>query len=392
MLACAGCLAIAAPAAASTSTPTIEEMQAQIVTLQKQIAQLITLLQNRFQNNGNNGNKLGTVMGGGNAGLKIAQIGQGIYGEVTDVDDDSITVAAKKNGLTTDTKEYTVKAGNDIKVVKVTEEDGEITKKEIDFDEIEDGDTVFVRGAIDGTTVTATDIRVGEMAWGDFDTKEAMVRGTAAEDGDADSVTMTVTKLGSKTEKTYTVEADEDGVTVIKVVRDDDGEVTETKSDSLSGINEGDAMVVRGTIDDDVITATEVRYGDILGKKNGWDRGIVGKVTDDGTSEIEVTATNAKGEKTIYTVTEDDDCKITKVTKDSDGKNTEKDIELGDIEVDDTVWITGTVDDDEDTVVATRIRVGTLGWIGQIGQMPGTGNGAQRGQGNAWGFWAKTEK
>ncbi len=369
ILLCAGCVAFTAPETAAASQPTLEELQAQIVALQKQIAQLLETFKNR--SNVNNGNAYGLYKDE-RAGL------QGIYGTVDEVnaDGDTITVTT-----TIGDKSYTVNIGENTNIIEVTENDGKIERDEIDLADINENDKVWVRGDVDDNekTVNADTVRVGDLGWANLDwDKNLTVRGTVTEAG-SDEIEISVKKPGSGKETAYQVIAGEN-LEIIEVSVED-GKVIRNADKDLADIEKGDVVSVRGTIDEDdndIIVATEIKFGDINGYNNGWDRNISGKVTDADDDEITVRASGVE-----YTVTENDDgATIIKIAKGSDNKFEEKEMEFKDIAVDDTVWIKGTVDDQEKTVEATEIRVGVMGWI----RSDGPGNGAGKGQGNAWGF------
>jgi hypothetical protein len=381
---CAGCLAFTVPAVAAASTPTIEEMQTTIVSLQKQIAQILTLLNNRFQNSGNgNGNSFKLGQGQGD-------LGQGIYGEVTADNGDTLTVEAKKNAVTSETVDYTVTPGENVKVVKVTNDNGDISEENIDFEDIAKGDTIFVRGEIDGTSITADKVRVGDAAWNNFDDNGGIgVRGTASEDGDSDSVTITVNKPGMGTGTEFTVTAASGGVKIVKVSKTSGTKLTKDTNAGFEDIQKGDAVMVSGTVnkDDKTIEAVLIRFGDITGKgnKNGFDRAVSGKVTKAGDDSITIKA-RGNGKDSSYVVSEGSDCTIIKVARGTDGKMTQTDIKMSAIAVDDTVWITGAVNDTDKTIEATQIRVGLMGWLARgsmnNGQQNNNGLGHVNGGGN----------
>jgi len=79
---------------------------------------------------------------------------RGLIGEITDIDDDTITMTSKFGTSTTEEKTFTVDASNaEIKIDNATST----------ISDLSDGDTILVEGKIDGTTITATMIRKGDI-------------------------------------------------------------------------------------------------------------------------------------------------------------------------------------------------------------------------------------
>ena len=373
MLLCAGCVAFTSPAiAAAATTPSLEDLQAQIVTLQNQIAQLLAKFSGRLNGNGNG-------IGQG-SGIGTKDLAEGIHGTVTAVneDDGELTVNAIKPGTSTKIK-YTVATDDDTEIIQVANNDGKISEKDIAIGDIKVNDTVWVSGTITDSTIAAAKIRVGEMGWNTAAAKIRGVRGTVTEAG-SDNIKIDVKNQGSHDDTTYTVTANDN--TTISQVSKGGGTVAKDENKSLSDIQKGDTVMVRGTIDGDTIAATKIRFGDIKGGKNGWDREISGKVTVDNGSKITLSVTKAGSSKaTTYTVTAADDITVKEVAKGTDGKPTEKTATFDDIAKDDTIWVTGTINEDNDTIEATEIRIGEMGWM----RNGGPGNGAGRGQGKAVG-------
>ncbi len=238
-----------------------------------------------------------------------------IAGTVTAKSGDSLTVKSA-NGAT-----YTVDAsGANIRYVM----SGDTT--------ISVGDRVVVQGVMSGSTVVATRIIDADAKTepkANDDEKRMGIAGTVT----ATSGT-TLTVLG-KNGTTYTVSA------ANATVWDNKHEST-----TLSSVDEGDTVVVQGTISGSSVTAAKI-FTVRLPKANA-DGSISGTVTAKSGDTLTVLATNG----TTYTVDASD-------SDINEGKN--DDATLDDIKVGDTVSITGDTEGssiDADVITETHAKYG----------------------------------
>ena len=162
----------------------------------------------------------------------------GIFGTVSAINGDTLTVASKGFGQKATSTTYAVDATN----ATVTK-NGNTSS----FSAVAVGDTVSVQGTVSGTNVTATTIRDGMMGRGMCQTPG--VSGTVAS---ASGNTLTVTSKKDpkgSAGTTYTVDAT--NATVTK----------NGANSSVSNVAIGDTIMVQGTISGTNVTATTIRDG-----------------------------------------------------------------------------------------------------------------------------------
>ncbi|MEJ0021400.1 MAG: DUF5666 domain-containing protein [Candidatus Doudnabacteria bacterium] len=167
--------------------------------------------------------------------------GNGVFGSVTAISGNNLTVASKMRPMantTTTSATYTVDATN----ATVTKNGAASTVSNIAV-----GDMVMVQGTVNGTSVIATKINDGIMM------RKPGVFGTVATiNGNTLTVTSKVWSKGNTsaaTSTTYTV---------------DDTNATVTKNgaaSSVSNIAVGDTVMVQGTVNGTSITATAINDG-----------------------------------------------------------------------------------------------------------------------------------
>jgi len=168
----------------------------------------------------------------------------GVFGTVSVINGNTLTVTSKGFGQNTTTVTYTVDATN-----------AKVTKNGIasSISGIVVGDNVSVQGTVSGTSVTATVIRDGNMGRSNMMGQRSGIYGTIAS---ISGNTLTVTsKMGaSGTGTTYTVDATNATVTKAGVIS------------SVSSIAVGDMVMVAGTINGTSVVATTIRDG-VVGTK-----------------------------------------------------------------------------------------------------------------------------
>jgi hypothetical protein len=174
--------------------------------------------------------------GGGRGGAR-----PGVFGTVTAVNGDTITVQSKGFGQNSTQTTYTVDATN----ATVTKNNATSS-----VDDIAVGDNIMVQGTVSGTNVTATSIRDGMSGTGNNrNGSGGGIFGTVASiSGTSITVTGRVAS-GGGTAPTYTVDAS--SATVTK----------NGANSSVSDIAVGDTIMVQGTVNGTSVTATTIRDG-----------------------------------------------------------------------------------------------------------------------------------
>ena len=179
--------------------------------------------------------------GFGNGGTGRAP---GVFGTVSAVSGNTLTVASKGFGPNATAATYTVDATN----ATVTKNGSASTLSNVSV-----GDSVSVQGTVSGTNVTATAVRDGMMGRGMG--QAPGVFGTVAS---VSGNTLTVTSKmgpGGTAGTTYTVDAT--NATVTK----------NGASSSVSNVSTGDTVMVQGTVSGTSVTATSIRDGLPQGQK-----------------------------------------------------------------------------------------------------------------------------
>jgi riboflavin synthase alpha subunit len=156
----------------------------------------------------------------------------GVHGVITALSGTTITLKGD-NGTT-----YAIDA-SDAEVRKFTLGEGQ---SDVNVHDLNVGDTIGVRGEVDGTNVDATDIMTGDLRVGGM-----MGRGHGREGAHGEVISKNGTTLTVKTLNGETVTIDARDATVSRVV---DG--------SLSDVEVGDQVGVHGTRDGNTITATHI--------------------------------------------------------------------------------------------------------------------------------------
>ncbi len=158
----------------------------------------------------------------------------GVTGTVSAIDGTTITVLGK-NGTS-----YTVLADN-AKILKNRNTILAITDVKI-------GDTVMVQGTVDGTTITATTIFDGKLMLGKH--KHGFAPGVM---GTVQGVSGTTITLLGKNSTTYTVDASK-----AKILKG-----SPTTTISLTDIQNGDTLMIRGTVSGTTVIAKNIFDGNI---------------------------------------------------------------------------------------------------------------------------------
>jgi hypothetical protein len=171
----------------------------------------------------------------------------GVFGTVSSINGNTLTITSKGFGQNTTTTAYTVDATN----AKITKNGVASTLSNVVV-----GDNVSVQGTVSGTNVTATAIRDGMMGGrGYMMGQKSGVFGTVASvSGNTLTVTSKMRPNGSTTSTTYTVDAT--NATVMKA----------GVSSSVSNIAVGDMVMVAGTVNGTSVVATTIRDG-VVGTK-----------------------------------------------------------------------------------------------------------------------------
>jgi hypothetical protein len=188
--------------------------------------------------------------GGGGSGSWQGRSGMagrapGVFGTVSAISGDSITLSSKGFGQNATATTYTVDATN----ATVTKAGAASSVGAIAV-----GDTLMVQGTVSGDNVTATKINDGiQMGPG-----PARIPGVFGTVSAVNGTTLTVTSKGGPTNQgstgtTYTVNAS--GATVMK-----DGATS-----TVSAIATGDTVMVQGAISGTTVTATKINDGMMQG-------------------------------------------------------------------------------------------------------------------------------
>jgi len=181
---------------------------------------------------------------GGRGGMMGRGGTPGIFGTVSAINGDTLTVNGSKGfGSNATNTTYTVDATN----AKVTKSNATGAVSAIAV-----GDKVMVQGKINGTSVTATNIRDGVMPNGGARAGMGVAGTVSAINGTSLTVTSKGRPTGSSataTPITYTVDASSSTVT------------KNGTASSLSSIAVGDTVMVQGTVSGTSVTAKTIRDG-----------------------------------------------------------------------------------------------------------------------------------
>lgn len=164
--------------------------------------------------------------------------GRGVFGTVSAVNGDIITITSKGFGKNASQTTYTIDATN----AKITK-DGSASS----VGSVAVGDTVMAQGTVSGTNVTATMLRDGVLGkkGNEKGSMRPVVIGTVASvSGNTFTVTSKMGPAGKNA--TYTVDAA--NATVTKA----------GTSSSVSNITTGDMIIVQGTVSGTNVTATTI--------------------------------------------------------------------------------------------------------------------------------------
>jgi Domain of unknown function (DUF5666) len=191
----------------------------------------------------------GSGQGWGSARGGTMQRGSGVFGTVTAISGDTITLSSKGFGQNATATTYTVDATN-ATVMK--------SGAASSLSAIAVGDTLMVQGTVSGDSVTATKINDG-LAMGPGPARIPGVFGTVSA---INGTTLTVTSKGgpstqSSSGTTYTVDAS--NAIVVK-----DGATS-----TVSAIATGDTVMVQGTVSGSSVTATKINDGMPQGQQGG---------------------------------------------------------------------------------------------------------------------------
>ena len=203
-------------------------------------------------NSGNSPQDAGKHFGFGQGQAKMGQLqGQrpGVFGTVSAVSGNIITVTGKQGPNTTTATTYTVDATN----ATITKDNAAGTIASIVV-----GDTISAQGTLTGTNLVATAIRDGQMM-----NRGQGIAGTVATIS-GNSLTVTGKPgFGSATSTatTYTVDA-----TNAKITK------TGVTSATVADIAVGDTVFIQGTVSGTSVTATAIRDGQMTGRP-GFARG-----------------------------------------------------------------------------------------------------------------------
>ena len=164
----------------------------------------------------------------------------GVFGTVTAVNGDTITVQSRGFGQNSTQTTYTVDASN----ATVTKNNAASSVSDVAV-----GDSIMVQGTVSGTNVTATSIRDG-MAGGVGNNRNGGgIFGTVASINGTSLTVMGRTATSGSNAPTYTVDAS--NATVTK----------NGASSSVSDIVVGDTVMIQGTVSGTSVTATAIRDG-----------------------------------------------------------------------------------------------------------------------------------
>ena len=174
----------------------------------------------------------------------------GVFGTVSSVNGNTLTVTSKGFGQNTTSTSYTV----DATTATVTKNGSASSLSNVSV-----GDNVSVQGTVSGTNVTATTIRDGMTGRGGMGRGMGQTPGVFGTVASVSGNTLTVTsKMGpsGSTGMTYTIDAT--NATVTKA----------GASSSVSSITVGDTIMVQGTVNGTSVTATSIRDGMPQGQKS----------------------------------------------------------------------------------------------------------------------------
>jgi hypothetical protein len=165
----------------------------------------------------------------------------GVFGTVSAINGNTLTVTSKGFGQNVTATTYTVDATN----ATVTKNDATSSVSGIVV-----GDNVSVQGTVSGTNVTATSIRDGMMGQGGITGQKPGIFGTVASiSGNTLTITSKMGPSDGTTSTTYTVDATNATVTKAGV------------NSSVSNISVGDTVMVAGTVNGTSVVATTINDG-----------------------------------------------------------------------------------------------------------------------------------
>jgi hypothetical protein len=212
----------------------------------------------------------------------------GVMGKVSAISGTTITLTGKSHvgGVVTDVS-YTVDASAATvkKFVAGTDESTKPTETTITVSDIAVDDTIMVKGTVTETTVTATEIIVGQPGKGPGERGGKDMSDVKREPGVMGKVSAisgnTVTLSGKSgfgkdaTDVSYTV--DVSAATVKKFVAGTDGSKPTETTIAVSDIVVGDMIMVKGTVSGTTVTATEIMVGQFGMGGHGEKEGRAGR-------------------------------------------------------------------------------------------------------------------
>jgi hypothetical protein len=249
-----------------------------------------------------------------------------LIGTVTAVSGSTLTVKAGENGATysVDASDAVIRKGSSTTTLST----------------VVVGDVVMVQGAINGTSVVATNVTTAKSS---SEIKKPIGDNLTGIIGSVTAIDGTKLTVKGKNNVTYTVSAGD-----AKVWKN------RNNTSALANIKIGDSLIVQGTISGTAVTAKNIY---IVRLPDFGDRvAISGTVT--ATSENTITLTGTNG--TVYTILAAD-AKIKVDNKDN--------ASLSDIKVGETITVTGTASGT--TITASAITDGEIkgkGFFQRVGQ------------------------
>lgn len=159
--------------------------------------------------------------------------GHGIHGTITAINGSTLTVDV-------DGTAYTVNVDG---AEFHTFADGEVS--DATQGDLAVGDSIGVRGEVDGTTVEADHVMEGDMKFGDRGGMRGEMRGGRGVMGEVTKVDGNTITVEGRNGKTYTVNATE-------------AEVLRTVEGSVSDIKEGSRIGIHGDVDGTTVTAERI--------------------------------------------------------------------------------------------------------------------------------------
>lgn len=261
----------------------------------------------------------------------------GVFGTVASVSGSTITVTSKNIVSGTAGSTYTVNAGS----ATVTKGGSASTVAAIAI-----GDTVMVQGTINGTSVTATQIRDGMMG-NPGDMMGGRGQGTRG----------TVTSISGNT-ITLTSKAGPNGATAtIYTINAANASVTKAGvASTLTSIAVGDTLMVQGTLSGTTVTATKINDGENADGPHGTGTagpGAAASPTITGNGEPVIGGTVASISGTSLTITNKSNVTYTVNASSSTVNKAGATATLASVAVGDNVIVQGTVSGT--AVVATSI-------------------------------------